>query len=631
MDKNREYSGVLTMKNVTPSFRVSGFQKTQLGKNVLLKGVLPTLAGMLLLATPAEAARLESWQFEANQNRLSFTTAGGVQPRAQLLANPTRLIIDLPGTSIGRSQRSQSIGGTITEIRVGQFDPETARIVVEFAAGYTVDPSKVKFDGISSSNWIVEIPTPQPIGTYLPPNSTGSSNRSPAAISRNAQTVVQDVQLSQQGIVLNTSGVKPQIEVNKAQDGSWMTINILGATLSDAFRSPTGGMNRLGINRLQVVPGSGSSPVVRVTLDLSDRDQQWDAQVSATGSVLLWRQGGVQPRVSQNNNELARIESVELSNNGTGLVIKGDRPLTYSSGWDNPMAYRITVTGAQMGSGVSLPSQLGTNNAILSVQQRQDGPDTVTLLVQPSPNYLINPNSVYQPSNQQISLQLEGKQQSAVKPIPGDNGNGFSYSPPPIPQPRQNYPTPARPPVSQRRATIVIDPGHGGNDTGAIGIGGLREIDVVLPISRQVTQILEQQGVQVVMTRNENREVELEPRTQLANRVNADLFISIHANAIDMTRPDVNGIETYYFQSQSGNLLAQYIHNSVLQITGAPNRGVREARFYVLRHTRMPAVLVEVGFVTGAQDAPKLSDPAYQSLMAEAIARGILQYMQRYL
>lgn len=621
------------MKNVTPSFCVSGFQTTKVGKNVLLKAVLPTLAGMLMLATPAEAASLEYWQFEANQNRLSFTTAGGVQPRAQLLANPTRLVIDLPGTTIGRSRRSQYLGGAIKEIRVGQFESQTARIVVEFAAGYTVDPSQVKFDGLSASEWMVEIPPPQRIGISSPPAPTIAANRSPSALpTSNAQTVVQGIKLGQQGIVLNTSGQRPEIESHWAADGSWMTINILGATLSADFRNPTQGMSDLGIRNLQVVPipGSDSSPVVRVTLDLRDRTQQWDAQVSATGTVLLWPQGGVQPRASQSN-ELATIESVELSNNGTGLTIVGDRPLTYSSGWDNPMAYRITITGAQLSSNVQLPSWLGANNAILSVQQRQDGPETVTLLVQPNPNFLINSNSVYQPSNQQISLQLQPKQQAAVRPILGNNRDYPSPRPQPRPQPRQTYPTPATRPVPQQRRVVVIDPGHGGNDTGAIGIGGLREIDVVLPISRQVTDILEQNGVQVVMTREYDREVDLEPRTQLANRVNADLFISIHANAIDMTRPDVNGIETYYFQSRSGNLLAQYIHNSILQATGAANRGVREARFYVLRNTKMPAVLVEVGFVTGAQDAPKLSDQAYQSLMAEAIARGILQYMQRYL
>lgn len=616
------------MNNVTPSLRVNVFPQTQVGKNILLKGVLPTLAGILMLATPAEAARLQSWQFQSNQNRLSFTTAGGVQPRAQLLANPTRLVIDLPGTTLGQSPRSQYLGGAIKEIRVGQFESNTARIVVEFADGYTVDPTQVKFDGLSASDWTVQIPTPQRIGTYVPPTVNGGDNRSSTPVATNAQTIVQSVNVGEQGIVLNTSGQQPRIEKNFAADGSWMTISIFGATLSPDFRTPSQNMSGLGISRVQVTPSSGSAPVVRVTLDISDRAQAWDAQVSASGAVLLWPQGGVRPRVSQGG-DLSTISAVELSNNGTELLIKADRPLSYSSGWDTPMAYRITIPGAQIGSEVRLPN-FSASNGVLAVEQRQDDEETVTLLVKPNPNFLIASNSIYQPNSQQISLQLQPKQSTVVTPVPGNNRDNSSY-PQPIPQPRQTTPTPQTRPIQQGRAVVVIDPGHGGNDTGAIGIGGLREIDVVLPISTQVRDILEQNGVQVVMTREYDREVELEPRTQLANRVNADLFISIHANAIDMTRPDVNGIETYYFQSRSGQLLAQYIHNSVLQTTGAPNRGVREARFYVLRHTQMPAVLVEVGFVTGAQDAAKLADPAYRSVMAEAIARGILQYMQRNL
>ncbi len=616
------------MNNVTPSLRVNVFPQTQVGKNILLKGVLPTIAGLLMLTAPAEAAELQSWQFQSSQNRLSFTTAGGVQPRAQLLANPTRLVIDLPGTTIGQLPRSQYLGGAIKEIRVGQFESNTARIVVEFADGYTVDPTQVQFNGLSASEWTVQIPTPQRIGTYVPPTVNGGDNRSSTPVATNAQTVVQSIHVGEQGIVLNTSGQQPRIEKNFAADGSWMTISIFGATLSPDFRTPSQNMSGLGIGRVQVTPGSGSAPVVRVTLDISDRAQAWDAQVSASGAVLLWPQGGVRPRVSQGG-DLSTISAVELSNNGTELLIKADRPLSYSSGWDTPMAYRITIPGAQIGSGVRLPN-FSASNGVLAVEQRQEDEETVTLLVKPNPNFLISSNSIYQPNSQQISLQLQPKQSTVVTPVPGNNRDNSSY-PQPIPQPRQTTPSPQTRPIQQGRAVVVIDPGHGGNDTGAIGIGGLREIDVVLPISKQVRDILEQNGVQVVMTREYDQEVELEPRTQLANRVNADLFISIHANAIDMTRPDVNGIETYYFQSRSGQLLAQYIHNSILQTTGAPNRGVREARFYVLRHTSMPAVLVEVGFVTGAQDARKLADPAYRSVMAEAIARGILQYMQRYL
>jgi N-acetylmuramoyl-L-alanine amidase len=196
----------------------------------------------------------------------------------------------------------------------------------------------------------------------------------------------------------------------------------------------------------------------------------------------------------------------------------------------------------------------------------------------------------------------------------------------PTPQPTPQ-PTPTTPlPVPNSRSLVVIDPGHGGRDPGAVGIGGLREKDVVLSVSQQVAAMLEQQGVQTRMTRSDDRELDLAPRVAIAERANADLFVSIHANAISMSRPDVNGVETYYYSS--GRSLAQSIQSNLVSATGMRDRGVKQARFYVLTRTTMPSVLVEVGFVTGSEDAPRLRDSAFQTRIAEAIARGILEHLR---
>ncbi|MBE9039226.1 N-acetylmuramoyl-L-alanine amidase, partial [Oscillatoriales cyanobacterium LEGE 11467] len=178
------------------------------------------------------------------------------------------------------------------------------------------------------------------------------------------------------------------------------------------------------------------------------------------------------------------------------------------------------------------------------------------------------------------------------------------------------------------KIVVVIDPGHGGPDVGAVGIGGLQEIEVVDPVAYRTAQLLEEQGIAVVLTRSENIDLDLEPRVQLANRLDANLFVSIHANAISLSRPDVNGVETYYYST--GGRLAQVIHSYLLEASGGPDRGVKTARFYVLRNTDMPAALVELGFVTGRYDAPRLADGEYQEILALAIARGILAYISQY-
>lgn len=178
------------------------------------------------------------------------------------------------------------------------------------------------------------------------------------------------------------------------------------------------------------------------------------------------------------------------------------------------------------------------------------------------------------------------------------------------------------------RFTVVIDPGHGGPDPGAVGIGGVREKDVVIDISTRVAQHLRDSGANVVMTRTSDIDLDLQPRVTIAERARATVFVSIHANAISLSRPDVNGVETFYYGSANGKRLADAIHRSFLSAIDIDDRRVREANFYVIRVTSMPAALLETGFLTGAKDTLLLRNPAVRQRMARATARGILRYLR---
>jgi N-acetylmuramoyl-L-alanine amidase len=182
------------------------------------------------------------------------------------------------------------------------------------------------------------------------------------------------------------------------------------------------------------------------------------------------------------------------------------------------------------------------------------------------------------------------------------------------------------PEVPRGRYRVVIDPGHGGPDPGAVGIRGLRETDVVLDVSLQVAQLLQAKGVEVLLTRTSEVDVDLPPRVALANSSGADLFLSLHANALSMDRPDVNGIETFFFETSASRALAASVQQQVVAVSpGSPDRGVRQARFFVIRRTVLPSSLLEMGFVTGNLDAPRLADPAHRRRLALAVAAGILQ------
>jgi len=186
------------------------------------------------------------------------------------------------------------------------------------------------------------------------------------------------------------------------------------------------------------------------------------------------------------------------------------------------------------------------------------------------------------------------------------------------------------PNVKQNKFTVVIDPGHGGNDPGAIGIGGIRETDVVLEVSKKVKKLLSEKGVKVKLTRKNEVDLELPSRVSMANKTDANIFVSIHANASRGKRRDINGLETFYFRGWRGRLLAQRIQKQILRVSpGSPDRGVKQGRYYVIKNTRMPAVLVEIGFLTGRLDARRLEKNTHRNRIAHAIAKGILEYLNK--
>lgn len=124
--------------------------------------VLPAIVlAASVIAAPAEAAVLQFWRFDANVNRLVFLTDVSVQPRVQLLNNPTRLVVDLPGIIFSRTTVRQPSRNPIQEIRVGRFEEQTTRIVVELSPGYTLDPDEVQVRGATAAQWSIDLPTPR--------------------------------------------------------------------------------------------------------------------------------------------------------------------------------------------------------------------------------------------------------------------------------------------------------------------------------------------------------------------------------------------------------------------------------------------------------------------------------------
>jgi N-acetylmuramoyl-L-alanine amidase len=171
------------------------------------------------------------------------------------------------------------------------------------------------------------------------------------------------------------------------------------------------------------------------------------------------------------------------------------------------------------------------------------------------------------------------------------------------------------------KPVIVIDPGHGGADWGATD--GIKEKDAVMAIGVQVAAILEAHGIKAILTRNGDYFIGLDRRVEIARESKADLFVSIHANYYD--RPEAMGVETYSYGS--GSRLAEVIQQSIVRRLAVVDRGSKTARYLVLRKSTIPAVLVETGFISNKLESAMLATPEYRNRMADAIARGILQYL----
>ena len=220
---------------------------------------------------------------------------------------------------------------------------------------------------------------------------------------------------------------------------------------------------------------------------------------------------------------------------------------------------------------------------------------------------------------------------------------------------------------------VVLDPGHGGKDAGAIGRRyHTKEKDMALRLALKIREILESNGIRVIMTRSDDTFIPLERRAQIANNSGADIFVSVHINA--SRSHFLKGFECYYlsnatddnaraveaFENSSLKLgedaraqhskvldktlwdltltenrlesaeLASHICDSVDKSLATSNRGIRSARFYVLKYTTIPAVLVEAGYISNRYEETKIKDPVFLDRIAEAVSDGILNYKKEY-
>jgi N-acetylmuramoyl-L-alanine amidase len=174
--------------------------------------------------------------------------------------------------------------------------------------------------------------------------------------------------------------------------------------------------------------------------------------------------------------------------------------------------------------------------------------------------------------------------------------------------------------------TIVLDPGHGGRDSGAVGVTGVTEKTLTLSTAKLLANSLKEAGATVILTHNGERYVSLENRVITSHYNNADAFLSIHFNS--SFDSSAGGITTYYFNNTVDKRLAENIHTQLITKTGLRDRNHRYGNFYVIRRNKQPSILLELGFISKGKEEALVKTTSYQQTAADAIFQGLLNYFK---
>lgn len=299
------------------------------------------------------------------------------------------------------------------------------------------------------------------------------------------------------------------------------------------------------------------------------------------------------------NSKTGKVLSMSVNKTAAGqttFAVKTDTPVSYNSFFlSNPDRLVVDIEGVSPGD---LPETKNVSSKTVSKVRSghfQKDPDVTRLVFE------LNSGVLYE-----VSLSSNNKTLNIDTYIPSLEG-------------------------AYKNRIIVLDPGHGGSDPGATGPNGTQEKTVTLDIAKRVSKLLKAQGAKVIMARGADTDVSLSARTDTANKNDADVFVSIHINANNDS--SIGGTTTYIYNGssetsrlQESNKLACSIQNEMIKSLGLRDIGVKEANFAVVRTSNMPAVLLELAFISNQAEERLLKTDNFKNKAAEAIVKGIGTY-----
>lgn len=347
----------------------------------------------------------------------------------------------------------------------------------------------------------------------------------------------------------------------------------------------------------QLFPGDRVMIPVRFVAEELDFGVDWDNE---TRTVLITSPNTV-PTITTPNAVRSNVKSLSVSANGKyhRVTVKADGPMVghTENQLDNPSRFFVDLKGFDMKANPATMEYHETTSVIKGVRASQLDAQTTRVVV--DLKTMSVPKISFSANKQEMYLDFE------LLPFN---------------------------PMADGKLVVMLDPGHGKETGGKRSFDeSLFEYEFNRDVARRLTTLLQQAGIEVLTTAPTDVDTSLADRCALANNSNADIFVSIHANAFGTTWNNANGWEVYtYKKGGIAEELAKSVHTASMPKLGITDRGVKESNLYVLRNTNMPAILIEHGFYTNKTELALLKSDAFRQKCAEADAAGIINFLKAY-
>lgn len=570
-------------------------------------------------------------------------TTNPVEPEIDYLNDPSRIILDLPAATLSQQfEQIREASELIKGVRLAQFDATTVRVVVDLTG--EAHYSLISHRSSSGYSYLIKI---NPVIKEIKYTSeglkivgTGQLETTTPAQLTNPQRVMVDIKNAvlqeKKEFNVDDSDIK-KIEVSqyKAKPNP-----VVRAVLEVKRELDLGVVNK----RKEVLLRPIRSKLKQVAYDsnqpnkikLNLTQQQQPRRISLQeGARLVFdfpntENGFAKSKIPVDNSLIEEIRVGQFDRNTTRVVVDLTELVHYQTFWEEGQfniklmnklqEIKVADSEAEMKVNISLLGEGSYQVHKLYHPQRLVIDVEETILDKEDLNVINNSRWVRDIRVSQYKLDPN------ITRVVADLKEDFNFA-------VQSSAAAEKIAIKVNKRNlagkvIVLDPGHGGKDPGALGPSGTKEKTVVLEIAHEVRKLLEKSGAKVVMTRSKDEFIPLEKRVEIANELEADIFVSLHANGHQTNTPD--GTETFVRENggQQSQFLAQFVQQELVGEIDTYNRKVKEDGLYVLEHSTVPAILNEVAFITNPEQEKLLTDEEFRFEAAVGLYEGISKYFK---